>query len=191
MPTEAPVTIEWERKPKTIDANLKDYDAVYKTFDWKTVEREFDLARAGKVNVVHEAVDRHAASRRNNQVALYYTDYDRRDEQYTFHDLQILTSRFAHVLRQSGVKKGDRVGVFLPRTPELYIAILGINRIGAIPVPLFEAFMEQAIQDRLSDSEAIVCVTAPALKDRIPRSKLPALQRLVLVGATGTLAAHE
>ncbi len=185
------VAIEWERKPKTIDANLKDYDAAYQTFDWKTVEHEFDWSRTGKVNVVHEAVDRHAASSRRHKVALYYTDYERRDERYTFQDLQALTSRFAHALRQLGVKKGDRVGTFLPRTPELYLAILGINRIGAIPVPLFEAFMGQAVEDRLGNSAAVACVTTPALKGRIPIAKLPALKRLILVGASGPLAPHE
>ncbi len=183
--------VEWERKSKTIDANLRDYDAVAKTFNWKDVEREFDWSRTGKVNLVHEAVDRHASSWRKNKVALYYTDYDRRDEKYTFQDLKILTSRFAHVLKHLGVTRGDRVGVFLPRTPELYVTILGINRVGAIPVPLFEAFMEQAVQDRLGDSEAVVCVTSPTLKSRIPLAQLPALKRLILVGASGPLAAHE
>ena len=186
-----PGTIEWERKPKTIDANLKDYDAAVRTFSWKDVEREFDWSKNGKVNLVHEAVDRHAASSRKDKVALYYTDFDRRDEQYTFRDLKVLTSRLAHGLRRLGVKKGDRVGVFLPRTPELYVAILGINRLGAIPVPLFEAFMEQAVEDRLGDSEAVVCVTSPSLKSRIPLVKLPALKRLVLVGASGALAPNE
>ena len=183
--------VEWERKPRTIDANLKDYDAAYKTFNWKDVEREFDWSRTGKVNLVHEAVDRHAASSKKTKVALHYTDFEKRDERYTFQDLKIQTSRFAHVLKQLGIKKGDRVGTFLPRTPELYIAILGINRIGAIPVPLFEAFMEQAIEDRLGDSESVACVTTPALKSRIPRARLPALKRLILVGASGALAANE
>ena len=182
---------EWERKPKTIDANLKDYDAACRTFDWKDVERQFDWSRSGKVNVVHEAIDRHAASSRKTKVALYYTDYDKRDERYTFEDLKRLTSRFGAVLKSLGVKRGDRVAAFLPRTPELYVAILGINRIGAIPVPLFEAFMEQAIQDRLADSESVVCVTTPALKARIPRKTLPALASLVLVGASGQLARDE
>jgi acetyl-CoA synthetase len=182
--------VEWERKPRGIDANLRDYDAACRTFTWKDVEREFDWSRTGKVNIVHEAIDRLAAGAKADKVALHYTDFDHRTEQYTFADLKRLSSRFGHVLRQLGVKRGDRVGVFLPRTPELYIAILGAHRIGAIPVPLFEAFMEQAIQDRLADSAAVVCVTTPTLKGRIPRAALPALKRLVLVGAA-QLAADE
>ena len=183
--------VEWERKPKGLEANLKDYEAAARTFRWEDVEREFDWFKTGTVNVVHEAADRHAASSRKDKVALYYTDLERRDERYTFEDLARLTSRCANVLKRLGVKKGDRVGTFLPRTPELYIAILGINRIGAIPVPLFEAFMEQAIQDRLENSEAVACVTTPALKPRIPRRSLPALTSLVLVGAEGPLASDE
>ena len=188
---EATGPVEWERKSKTIDANLTDYDAACATFNWQDVEREFDWSKTGKVNVAHEAVDRHAASSRKDKVALFYTDYAGRDERYTFQDLRRLTSRFAHVLKTLGVKRGDRVGTFLPRTPELYIAILGINRAGAVPVPLFEAFMEQAVEDRLGDSEAAVCVTSPALKSRIPLAKLPALKRIILVGASGSLAADE
>ena len=126
-------TVEWERKPKDIDANLRDYDAVATTFDWKQVEREFTWSKTGKVNIVHEAIDRHAEGTRANKVALFYTDFAGRDERYTFQDLKVQTSRFANVLKALGVKRGDRVGVFLPRTPELYIAILGIHRMGAIP----------------------------------------------------------
>jgi acetyl-CoA synthetase len=183
--------VEWERKPKTIDANLKDYDAAYKTFNWKDVEREFDWSKTGKVNLVHEAVDRHAAGPRRTKVALHYTDYAGREERYTFEDLKRHSSQVGHVLKSLGIGKGDRIGVFLPRTPELYIAILGIHRVGAIPVPLFEAFMEQAVEDRLGNSEAALCVTSPALKSRIPRARLPQLKTLLLVGAKGALAAHE
>ncbi len=175
--------VEWERKPSNITANLADYERACREFRWSDVEREFEWSKTGKVNIVHEAIDRHAASSRASKVALFYTDYDRRQERYTFADLSRLTSRFGHVLKRLGITRGDRVGVFLPRTPELYIAILGINRIGAIPVPLFEAFMEQAIQDRLGDSAAIACVTTPTLKSRLPRPALPTLAQLILVGA--------
>jgi len=191
LPGPSTTQIEWERKPKTIDANLKDYEQTCRNFKWEDVEREFDWSKTGKINIVHEAVDRHAASTRKNKVALFYTDYSGRNERYTFQDLRTLTSQFADVLGSLGVKKGDRVGTFLPRTPELYIAILGINRLGAIPVPLFEAFMEQAVQDRLGDSEAVICVTSAALKSRIPQAALPALKRLILVGKTDALAANE
>ena len=80
--------VEWERKPSTIDANLTNYDETYRTFRWEDAERAFDWSKTGKVNIVHEAIDRHAASHRRTKVALHYTDYERRDEHYTFEDLR-------------------------------------------------------------------------------------------------------
>ncbi len=183
---------DWVRKPKNIDANLKDYEKTYKTFSWKSVEKEFSWFKTKKVNVVYEMVDRHAAGPRKNKVALYYWDPtptaqnpQGRDEKYTFLDLKRESSRFGNVLKKHGIKKGDRVAVFLPRTPELYFSILGVNRIGAIPVPLFEAFMEAALEDRLEDSRSAAIVTTPELAGRIPFEKLPALKIVFLLAESG------
>ena len=102
---------EWVRKPKNSDANLKDYFKTYKTFQWRSVEKEFDWYRTKKVNVVHEMIDRHAAGHRKNKVALYFWDptpsayYPRgRDEKYTFLDLKKESSRFGNVLKKYGIK---------------------------------------------------------------------------------------
>jgi len=182
--------VEWERKPQGIDANLQDYDEACRTFRWESVERQFTWSKTGHVNVVHEAIDRHTESARGKKIALYFTD-DNRTEQYTFQDLKRLTSQCANFLKSLGVAKGDRVGLFLPRTPELYISLLAVNRLGAIPMPLFEAFMEQAIHDRMSDSEANLIITTPRLKSRVQRQQLPALKHVVLVGVVDQLASHE
>ena len=179
---------EWVRKPKNIDANMKDYFKAYKNFSWKSVEKEFDWFKTKKVNIVHEMIDRHAAGSKKNKVALYFWDPtpavhhpNGRDEKYTFLDLKKESSKFGNVLKKYKIKKGDRVAVYLPRAPELYISILGIHRVGAIPVPLFEAFMEAAVEDRLSDSEAVAMITTPDLKTRVPFQKLPHLKTLFLV----------
>ena len=175
---------EWIRKPKKIDANLQDYFKTCKTFRWSSVEKEFDWYKTKKVNIVHEIIDRHAAGARKNKVALYYWDPSAgRDEKYTFLELKRLSSRYGHVLKDRGIKKGDHVGVFLPRTPELYAAILGVHRVGAVPVPLFEAFMETAVQDRLFDSEACALVTTEELLKRVPREKLPKLKHIFVIGS--------
>ncbi len=188
----------WIRKSKGIDANLKDYFKTYKSFSWKSVEKEFDWHKTKKVNIVHEMIDRHAAGPLKNKVALYFWDPTKttghphgRDEKYTFLDLKKESSKFGNVLKKFKIKKGDRIAVYLPRTPELYIAILGIHRIGAIPVPLFEAFMETAVEDRLSDSGAIAIVTTPELKTRVPFQKLPKLQHLFLVTEKKLAAAAQ
>jgi acetyl-CoA synthetase len=183
---------DWVHKPKSIDANMKDYARACKTFSWKSVEKEFSWSRTKKVNIVHEMADRHAAGPKKNQVALYYWDPTPtashphgRDEKYTFQDLVRESSRFGNVLRKHGIKKRDRVAVFLPRTPELYFSILGANRLGAVPVPLFEAFMEAALEDRLENSAAAAIVTTPELARRIPFDKLPHLKLVFLLAESG------
>ena len=176
--------------PRDSQANLKSYDETYKSFQWEEVEKKFTWHITGKVNMAYEAVDRHAQGWRKNKIALYYVD-DFRDEKYTYQELMLLSNRFANVLRKLGIKKGDRVFVFMPRTPELYIAFLGIAKVGAIVGPLFEAFMEDAVKDRLKDSEAIAIITTPGMKNRIPRNELPSLKHMILVGAKEKLEQSE
>ena len=171
--------------------HLADYDATYKGFKWEDVHQEFDWSRTGKVNMAHEAIDRHLTRGRRNKLALIYTDRER-TSRFTFEDMSLQSNRFANVLRKLGVVKGDRVFVFLARRPELYIAVLGTLKIGAIPSPLFEAFMEDAVRDRMSNAEAVALVTSPALLDRVPQWELPTLKHVLLVGASadGLPAGH-
>jgi acetyl-CoA synthetase len=166
----------------TTDHNMKNYEEAYKTFSWKDVEAAFTWHTTGKVNAAYEAIDRHALGDKKDKIALYYSDPNR-EEAYTFGQLKEQSDRFANVLRSLGIKKGDRVFIFMPRTPELYIAFLGAIKVGAIVGPLFEAFMEAAVKDRLLDSGAVALVTTPKLKERVPREELPDLKTLILVGA--------
>jgi acetyl-CoA synthetase len=162
--------------------NLEDYEQTYRNFDWSEVEKNFSFAETGRVNVAYEAIDRHAESARKNKVALYYRDPER-DEKYTFKEMKEMSNKAGNILKQTcDVEKGDRVFIFMPRSPELYFAVLGAIKLGAIVGPLFEAFMEGAVKDRLEDSEAKVIVTTPELLKRIPLDDLPALKHVVLVG---------
>ncbi|SFD68578.1 acetyl-CoA synthetase [Lentibacillus persicus] len=167
--------------PKKEQANMADYDSARADFSWYEVEKAFSWHETGNVNMAYEAIDRHAETWRRNKVALYYSD-DKRDETYTFQDMKFLTNKFGNVLRSIGAKKGDRVFLFLPRSPELYVSLLGTLKIGAITGPLFEAFMEQAVRDRLENSEASVLITSPSLIDRVPYKELPNLENIILVG---------
>ncbi|MHB1418729.1 MAG: acetate--CoA ligase [Bacillota bacterium] len=162
--------------------NLMDYEEAYRNFNWEEVESNFSWHSTGKVNMAYECIDRHAENWRKNKVALYYSD-PTREEKYTFLEMKLLSNRFANVLHSLGIGKGDRVFVFMPRSPELYISALGAIKMGAILGPLFEAFMEAAVTDRLQDSEAVVLVTIPRMLDRVAREKLPALKHIILVGA--------
>lgn len=164
------------------DYQMQDYDKLAATFDWKEAEKAFSWYETGKVNIAHEAVDRHADSFRKNKVALYYKDGSR-NETYTFGDLKKNSNKAANVLKNcSTLEKGDRIFVFMPRSPELYFALLGALKIGAIVGPLFEAFMEGAVYDRLDDSDAKAIVTTPELVDRIPVDRLPNLETVFVVG---------
>ncbi|MEC1647962.1 acetate--CoA ligase [Bacillus halotolerans] len=164
------------------DHNLENYDETYRQFDWSEAEKHFSWHKTGKLNAAYETIDRHAESFRKNKVALYYKDA-KRDEKYTFKEMKEETNRAGNVLRRYGnVEKGDRVFIFMPRSPELYFIMLGAIKIGAIAGPLFEAFMEGAVKDRLQNSEAKVVVTTPELLERIPVEKLPDLQHIFIVG---------
>lgn len=162
-------------------SNLGDYDHARASFNWENVEQQFSWAQSGKVNMAYEAIDRHAESSRSNKIALYYSDASR-DEKYTFSEMKTASNKFGNVLRSQGIVKGDRVFIFMPRTPELYFSLIGALKIGAIVGPMFEAFMETAVKDRLEDSEAVAIVTTPALLPRIATADLPHLKHIFLVG---------
>lgn len=161
--------------------NMQDYEQTYKDFDWKSVEQAFSWSKTGKINMAYECIDRHVDEGKGDKIALNYKD-DQRHESYTFDDMKKYSNKAANVLKnEADVKKGDRVFIFMSRTPELYFAFLGILKIGAIVGPLFEAFMEKAVADRLENSEAKVIITNKALLPRIPKDKLPHLEKIVVV----------
>lgn len=162
-------------------ANLGSYEEAVRSSNWEDIESRFTWSRTGKVNMAYEAIDRHVEEGRGDVIALHYSDAQR-DESYTYRDLAGQSARFANVLRGLGIGKGDRVFIFMPRTPELYFALLGALKIGAVVGPLFEAFMETAVRDRLQDSGAVAIVTTPALLPRITRSELPELKHLIVFG---------
>ncbi|WP_175639918.1 acetate--CoA ligase [Metabacillus schmidteae] len=162
--------------------NLADYTHTYETFNWSEVEKNFTWSETGRMNAAYEAIDKHAETARKNKVALYYRDPER-EEKYTFKELKELSNKAANILKnKADVVKGDRLFVFMPRTPELYSVILGAIKLGAIVGPLFEAFMEGAVKDRLEDSDAKVIVTTPELLERVPLNELPSLKHVVVVG---------
>lgn len=161
--------------------NLQDYEKTYQDFDWDEVKKAFSWNETGKINMAYECIDRHVDIGKGDKIALNYRD-EKRKEQYTFEQLKVLTNKAANVLvDKANVQKGDRVFIFMPRTPELYFAFLGILKIGAIVGPLFEAFMEKAVTDRLDNSEAKVIITTNSLVNRIPKEKLPHLETIIVV----------
>lgn len=173
-----------EENPKIIKSNPKitpnmtDYEQTYKDFSWEKAEEELlDLFDDGTLNIAYNCIDRHAEGERKDKAALIYDGADGSKETYTFGQMKTETDKFANVLVGQGIKKGDRVFVFLPPIPERYVAFLGVLKMGAIAGTMFAAFQELALMDRLSDSEASVVITSPELYPRIEniRKDLPKL----------------
>jgi acetyl-CoA synthetase len=162
-------------------SNLGSYEETYASFRLDEVEKQFSWHETGKVNMAHEAIDRHVHNGKGEKIALYYSD-NQRDESYTFGEMSRQSNRFANVLRKLDIGKGERVFIFMPRTPELYFSLLGVMKVGAVPGPLFEAFMETAVRDRLQDSEAVAIITTPALLSRVPKADLPKLKHIIVFG---------
>lgn len=166
---------------RAIAPNMASYDQTRADFNWDDVEKQFSWYTTGKVNMAYEAIDRHAEGEQGSRIALHYCDPNR-EEEYTYTQMKHQSAKVGNILRQLGVGKGDRVFIFMPRTPELYFALLGTIKIGAVAGPLFEAFMETAVKDRLLDSGAIAIITTPALLHRVPVQELPELKHVILVG---------
>ena len=168
-----------------MEPNLKEYSNFYKKFRWNKVKKEIAWFSNGRLNAAYNAVDKHLTTWRKNKVALYYED-ETTSSKYTYQELSLLSNKFANVLKQLGVKKGDRVFIFLPRIPELYICFLGIIKTGAIAGTLFQAFGPAALEDRLGGSEASIVITDNTLKKRIQSvwKKLPYLKKLIVVQGT-------
>jgi acetyl-CoA synthetase len=144
--------------------NMPDYEKACAEFRFEDVEKEFTWNETNRVNVAHEAIDRHAEGWRKNKVALYADGPDGALK-FTFLDLKLLSNKFANVLKSLGISRGDRVFTYMGRYPELYIAAIGTIKNGSVWGPLFGGFRAEAVMDRLEDSGAKVLVTTPDLKE--------------------------
>lgn len=166
-------------KKDDVPHNLGDYQETYANFDWKEVEENFSWAKTGRVNMAYECIDRHCDLGKGDKIALIF-DSDEKVE-LTFDRMKEQSNRFANILSDNGVERGDRVFIFMPRSPELYVSVMGILKTGAIAGPLFEAFMGEAVKDRMLDSGAKVLITTPGLRERVPVEDLPDLETLIYV----------
>ncbi|MEE8402573.1 MAG: acetate--CoA ligase [Candidatus Hydrothermarchaeaceae archaeon] len=175
-----------------VKPNLPDYEAVYKTFRWEDAQGELEYR--GGLNAAHEAIDRHAGTH-GKRIAMYFESDSLPSQKYTFSDMKNHSNRFANVLTNLGVKKGDRVFMFLPRIPAIYISFLGTLKTGAIGSTLFAAFGTEALRDRLFDSGASAIVTDSELKKRVDgiKDQLPELKHIITVGGgrKGTGISYE
>ncbi|MHC4464002.1 MAG: AMP-binding protein, partial [Planctomycetota bacterium] len=163
--------------------NLVDFGPSGVNFPWEGIVKELDWLDGGSINKAYECIDRHANGARKDKPALLWEGKKGETESYTFGQLKEESNKFANVLKELGVEKGDRVFFFMERVPELYIAFFGTLKIGAIAGPLFSAFGPEPVKDRLVDSGAKVLLTQPALRKRIAGiiPELEQLERIIVI----------
>ena len=145
----------WARQARELVTWFDDFDTVC----------EWDLPFAkwftgGTLNVAYNCLDRHVEAGRGDRVAYHWEGEPGDTRTYTYAELQTEVCRFANVLKSLGVKKGDRVNIYLPMIPELPVAMLACARIGAPHSVVFGGFSADALRDRINDAEAKVLVTA-------------------------------
>jgi acetyl-CoA synthetase len=132
-----------------------------KVLEWDFNKPEVKWFLGGKLNVSYNCLDRHLNSWRSNKVALIWQGEPLEENRiFTYQQLHYHVCKFANVLRKFGVKKGDRVSIYLPMIPELPIAMLACARIGAIHSVVFGGFSSEALRDRINDCGSRVLITA-------------------------------
>ena len=132
-----------------------------KVLEWDFTKPEVKWFLGGKLNVSYNCLDRHLNSWRSNKVALIWQGEPLEENRvFTYQQLHYHVCKFANVLRKFGVKKGDRVSIYLPMIPELPIAMLACARIGAIHSVVFGGFSSEALRDRINDCDSKILITA-------------------------------
>ena len=132
-----------------------------KVLSWDFNEANIKWFQGGEMNITENALDRHLADK-GNQPAIIWEPNNPDDEAVTisYYTLFDQVCRFANVLKKHGVKKGDRVCIYLPMVPELTVAVLACARIGAVHSVVFGGFSAKSIADRINDSACTMVITS-------------------------------
>ncbi len=180
----------WARHAETFEWYRK-WDQV---LDWQLPWAKWFVG--GKMNASVNCLDRHVKAGRGDRVAYYFEGEPGDSRTLTYADLYHEVNRFANVLKSLGVKRGDRVTIYLGMIPELPIAMLACARIGAPHNVVFGGFSAEALADRINDSQSAVLVTADGgwrrgshvpLKDHADAAlaNAPSIKTVVVVRRTG------
>jgi acetyl-CoA synthetase len=144
----------WARMAEELDWFRK-WDTVLR---WKPPHAEWFVG--GRINISHNCLDRHLSTWRRNKAAIVWEGEPGDTRTLTYQQMHEQTCRFANVLKNLGVEKGDRVALYMPLVPELAIAMLACARIGATHSVVFGGFSADSLRDRINDAGCKVVVTA-------------------------------
>ena len=167
----------WGERAEQLDW-FKKWDKV-RVSDFANGKHEWFVG--GKLNVTYNCIDRHLKTWRKNKAALILEGEPEGERiTYTYQDLYYEVCRFANVLKKHGVKKGDRVSIYLPMIPQLPISLLACARIGAIHNVVFGGFSAEALRDRIQDcgSDTLICCDGYYRNGKVVNSKVNADEAL-------------
>jgi acetyl-CoA synthetase len=142
------------------DKNLTWYKKWDKVLDYDFHKPYIKWFQGGKLNVSYNCLDRYINTPIRNKAAIIWEADDGSYKTYTYQQLFMEVNRFANVLKKHGIKKGDRVTIYLPMIPELAIAMLACARIGAIHSIVFGGFSATALRDRIQDCQSSLVITS-------------------------------
>ena len=147
----------WAEQAEVFLSWSKKWDQVQK-WDYSSADIQWFLG--GRLNVSYNCLDRHLATRAEQVAIIWEGDDPEEDRQITYKALHEAVCRFANALKARGVKKGDRVCLYLPMIPEAAVAMLACTRIGAVHSIVFGGFSPDALRDRINDSDCRVLITS-------------------------------
>jgi acetyl-CoA synthetase len=183
----------WSSIPKTPASlrrapTLADYERACRESPWAAAAAMLNGLPGGALNIAHEAVDRHAKGPLAEHRAIRFLAAGAAPQDVTYRDLAAEAHRFANVLTQLGVGRGDRVATLMGRVPALYSAVLGTLETGAVYCPLFSAFGPEPVKARLALGSVRVLVTSDLFYRRkvAPiRADLPGLEQVLVTRTPG------
>ena len=170
------------------------YEGLRAQLSWSVAEQDLGYRPGDCLNIGWMCSDRLCELGLAQKPALLWEDYQGNERRFTYDDLRVLSNTFAHFLTGLGIHPGERVCLFLDRVPELYIAFLGVLKMGAVAQPLFSAFGDESLQVRLADAgtTAILTQKKHLPKVRRIRERLASLRNVVVIDAEpGELKAGE
>ncbi|MBK6945335.1 MAG: acetate--CoA ligase [Flavobacteriales bacterium] len=134
------------------------------TLIWDFEKPEVKWFAGGKLNITENCLDRHLEAR-SNKLAIIWEPNDpkERPERLTYREMHDRVCKYANVLKRNGVKKGDRVAVYMPMIPDLVVCVLACARIGAIHSVVFCGFSAQSLADRINDAQAVAVLCSDGM----------------------------
>ena len=136
----------------------KKWDSV---LDWDFSKPEISWFKGAKLNITENCIDRHLTTRGDKTAILFEPNHPEEDaEHISYNELYKRVNKFANVLKEQGIKKGDRVCIYVPMIPELAISVLACARIGAIHSVVFAGFSATALATRINDSDCKMVITS-------------------------------